>query len=73
MSNAILIFTVLHSWNIFLLIVAMPSLISSLNFTFLPESPKFLMSCGENDKALAVFKQVYSMNTGKEMDTYPVI
>ena len=37
-----------------------------------PESPKFLLECGETEAALEVFKWIYSQNTGKDADSYPV-
>ncbi|KAJ8972609.1 hypothetical protein NQ314_000100 [Rhamnusium bicolor] len=63
---------VFHSWNLYLLICSLPALISSIAFIFLPESPKFLMTVGRNEKALQVFRKVYSMNTGKPEDTFPI-
>ncbi|XP_015840824.1 synaptic vesicle glycoprotein 2B-like isoform X1 [Tribolium castaneum] len=63
---------VLHSWNIFLLVCAIPSLISGIIFMFLPESPKFLMTVGRNDEALEVFRKVYSFNTGKSSNDFPI-
>jgi len=36
------------------------------------ESPKFLMSCGKRDEALSVFRRIYSINTGKPPESYPV-
>lgn len=38
----------------------------------MPESPKFLMSMGANEKALQVFTKVYAMNTGNTADSYPI-
>lgn len=38
----------------------------------LPESPKFLMSVGENEKALQVLQKVYSVNTNNPKAMYPV-
>lgn len=61
-----------HSWNLFLLIIAMPALAGSIAFMFMPESPKFLMTTGRNKKALEVFQTVYSFNTGKPPETFPV-
>ncbi|CAH1996788.1 unnamed protein product [Acanthoscelides obtectus] len=63
---------VLHSWNVYLLICAIPPLISGFAFTFLPESPKFLMTVGRNEKALRIFKRVYRINSGKPEETYPI-
>nr|CAI5859274.1 unnamed protein product [Callosobruchus analis] len=44
--------------------------ISGICYMFLPESPKYLMSQGRNNKALEVFRKVYAMNTGKEKSTF---
>lgn len=38
----------------------------------MPESPKFLMTAGRNDKALSVFKKVYSFNSGAPAERFPV-
>lgn len=56
----------------FLAVCSAPPLIAGILVMFLPESPKFLMSRGENKKAMEVFKQIYSMNTGCPRDNYPV-
>lgn len=48
------------------------SLIASVSFYYLPESPKFLLSHGQENEALEVLKEIYSTNTGKSKDTYPV-
>lgn len=39
---------------------------------FLPESPKFLMTVGRNKEALEVFQKVYTLNTGKSKEDFPV-
>ncbi|XP_045461408.1 synaptic vesicle 2-related protein-like [Harmonia axyridis] len=63
---------VLNSWGIFLLINAIPSILSGLIFCFLPESPKFLMSMGRNEEALSVFQTIYSLNTGRKKTSFPI-
>ncbi|XP_059618169.1 synaptic vesicle glycoprotein 2A-like [Phlebotomus argentipes] len=63
----------LHSWHIFLLICATPSLLGgTLVVLLLPESPKFLMSRGRNDEALAIFQRIFHENTGKAAHEYPI-
>ncbi|XP_064212298.1 synaptic vesicle glycoprotein 2C [Tribolium castaneum] len=61
-----------HSWNLYLCLCAFPALISSIAFIFMPESPKFLMSMGRNEKALEVFRKVYCFNTGNAPETFPI-
>ncbi|GAB0086198.1 synaptic vesicle glycoprotein 2B-like [Sergentomyia squamirostris] len=63
----------LHSWHIFLLICAIPSLLGGLLVIFfLPESPKFLMSRGRNDEALVIFQSIFRQNTQKDVHEYPI-
>uniref|UniRef100_A0A182SPJ2 Major facilitator superfamily (MFS) profile domain-containing protein n=1 Tax=Anopheles maculatus TaxID=74869 RepID=A0A182SPJ2_9DIPT len=53
----------LHSWQIFLAVSCLPGLLSGISVMFLPESPKFLMSKGQNDRAMAIFRRLYAINT----------
>ncbi|XP_011203932.1 synaptic vesicle glycoprotein 2B isoform X2 [Bactrocera dorsalis] len=62
-----------HTWHVFLAITALPGLISGLVLPFFPESPKYLMAQGRNVEALATFKTIYALNTGKSKESYPVI
>lgn len=39
---------------------------------FFPESPKFLIECGEADEALDILKNIYQQNTGNNAEEYPV-
>lgn len=59
-----------RSWNLYLLVCAFGPLIGAVGFSILPESPKFLMSNGQNKEALRVFQKVFQWNTGKT--DYPV-
>ncbi|EEZ98360.2 hypothetical protein TcasGA2_TC000817 [Tribolium castaneum] len=61
-----------HSWNIYLFICGFPALFSTVIFIFMPESPKFLMTVGQNDKALKVFQKIYSVNSRNPPETYPI-
>lgn len=65
-------FNSVHSWQIFLFVLGIPSLISGLIFCSMPESPRFLMVQGRNEEALQAFKQIYHVNTRKPKDSYPV-
>ncbi|CAL7948214.1 unnamed protein product [Xylocopa violacea] len=61
-----------NSWRIFLLICAAPSFIVAGLLLLLPESPKYLLSCGRYEEALNIFRGIYAINTGKPRDTYMV-
>lgn len=60
------------SWNLFVALCALPSIMLGLWLFAFPESPKFLLECGETEAALEVFKWIYAQNTGQDPDTYPV-
>ncbi|WP_187202448.1 MFS transporter [Sodalis-like endosymbiont of Proechinophthirus fluctus] len=62
----------LPSWRIFLLLSAIPSSMAFLCLLFFDESPKFLMHQNRNEEAMKVFKRIYSMNTGKSAESFPV-
>ena len=61
-----------NSWRIFLVICAIPSFIVAILLMYLPESPKFLLSCGRFEEALAIFRGIYVTNTGNDPSMYPV-
>lgn len=63
---------VYNSWRIFLVICAIPSFIVGILLLYLPESPKFLLSCGRFEEALAIFRGIYVTNTGNDPSMYPV-
>lgn len=65
-------FFVYNSWRIFLLICALPSFIVAVLLFFLPESPKFLLSRGQTEEAIEIFRKIYRMNTGKDKNLYPI-
>ena len=60
------------SWNLFVALCALPSIMLGLWLFAFPESPKFLLECGETEAALEVFKWIYAQNTGQDPDSYPV-
>ncbi|XP_017114469.1 synaptic vesicle glycoprotein 2B [Drosophila elegans] len=62
----------LTSWQIFVAITALPSLLSFVLFFFFPESPKFLMSKGRNQEAMDAFKFIYHLNSRKPKDSFPI-
>ncbi|XP_032451632.1 synaptic vesicle glycoprotein 2B isoform X2 [Nasonia vitripennis] len=63
---------IIRSWQIYLIFCGVPILFGTTCLSFFPESPKFLMSQGRNDEALEVFKTIYSVNSGKSKESYPI-
>lgn len=61
-----------NSWRIFLVVCSIPSFIVACLLFYLPESPKFLLSKGKNDRALAIFRGIFVTNTKKPPELYPV-
>lgn len=60
------------SWNWFVAACGVPSLMLGFWLFSFPESPKFMMECGDYDDALNVLKSIYKQNTGDDPDNYPV-
>ncbi|XP_061193561.1 synaptic vesicle glycoprotein 2C-like [Saccostrea echinata] len=51
-----------NSWRIFVALCTIPSLSSAVFFIFMPESPKFLLTVGQDKKALAILKLIHKKN-----------
>ncbi|KAH0955379.1 hypothetical protein HN011_005460 [Eciton burchellii] len=62
----------IHSWRVFLAICSLPEFLACAAIFAFPESPRFLILKGRHDEALDIFKRIYSLNTGKDPDTYPI-
>ncbi|XP_023941835.1 synaptic vesicle glycoprotein 2C isoform X1 [Bicyclus anynana] len=60
------------SWNWFVAACGVPSLLLGFWLFSFPESPKFMMECGDYDDALACLKKIYKQNTGDDPDNYPI-
>ncbi|XP_026330450.1 synaptic vesicle glycoprotein 2C-like [Hyposmocoma kahamanoa] len=60
-----------RSWRLYTFILAIPLGLGALMLLLLHESPKFLASRGEAEKALKVLRAMYKANGGNEVD-YPV-
>nr|XP_023023359.1 synaptic vesicle glycoprotein 2A-like [Leptinotarsa decemlineata] len=59
-------------WRLLVVIYALPSILFAILLCSLPESPKYLISKGQHDEALAILRKMYSVNTGKSQDEFPV-
>ena len=61
-----------ESWQLFVAVCALPSLIIAFALFFFPESPKFLLELGEYEYALSILQKIFHRNTGNRPETYPV-
>ncbi|KAM9214856.1 synaptic vesicle glycoprotein 2A [Leptosomus discolor] len=51
-----------HSWRVFVLVCAFPSVFAIGALTTMPESPRFFLENGKHDEAWMVLKQVHDTN-----------
>lgn len=61
-----------NSWRLFLGAISVPSFIIAVITLTYPESPKFLVSQGKTDEALAILQTIYAVNTGRDKSEFPV-
>lgn len=61
------------SWRLFMVACGLPGFICGLIFLYFPESPKFLLSTNKQEETLNALRMIYSMNTGKDGSTFPVL
>ncbi|XP_052849588.1 synaptic vesicle glycoprotein 2C [Drosophila gunungcola] len=61
-----------RTWQVFLAVSSVPSLLCGFLHIFLPESPKFLMAQGNYKKALVSLQRIYQLNKRKSKESYPV-
>lgn len=52
-------------WRMYLLCCSTMHVLTFMAITWLPESPKFLLSMNKSEEALAVLRKMYSINTSK--------
>ncbi|XP_055585965.1 synaptic vesicle glycoprotein 2C-like [Uranotaenia lowii] len=60
------------SWNLFVAFCALPSIILGVTLFWFPESPKFLIECGETEAALEIIQDIYVANSGRLRSEYPI-
>nr|XP_014272119.1 synaptic vesicle glycoprotein 2A-like isoform X2 [Halyomorpha halys]XP_014272120.1 synaptic vesicle glycoprotein 2A-like isoform X2 [Halyomorpha halys] len=61
------------SWRLFIILLTIPILLSTLLLLKLPESPKFLLSQGKPDETLEILQSIYAINKKKRKDSFPVL
>ncbi|CAL1280473.1 unnamed protein product [Larinioides sclopetarius] len=63
--------TRLSSWRVFLVVCSAPALLTVFGLFFLPESPRYLLECGQDVEAMYVYQKVFRINH-KQSDEYPL-
>lgn len=53
-------------WRMFIIVCALPGLISSIILMFLPESPKFILGCGDKPGAYKILQKMHRINNGRK-------
>ncbi|XP_013107184.2 synaptic vesicle glycoprotein 2A [Stomoxys calcitrans] len=59
-------------WRLFMVVCGVPGLLCGLSLFKIPESPKFLLSQGQEEKCLDILKNIYHINTGKPKEEFPI-
>lgn len=61
-----------NSWRYFAVLCAVPSLVSACLGTYLvPESPRWLVTVGQSERALAILRDAATVNGWNAMEVYP--
>lgn len=63
----------ISSWRTYMLVNSLPNLIAVIGLSQLWESPKYLYHIGRTEEALEILKSIYSINTGKPKESFPII
>lgn len=61
-----------NSWRLFLGAISLPIFTIAIVILSYPESPKFLVSQGKTNEALAILRTIYAVNTGRDKSEFPV-
>ncbi|XP_044738660.1 synaptic vesicle glycoprotein 2C-like isoform X2 [Chrysoperla carnea] len=62
-----------NSWRAFVALCGLPSLLTAAVLCLFPESPRFLLIKGEEEKAHSVLSHIYAINTNKHPADYPIL
>lgn len=58
-------------WRLLLVLFLLPSVLALICLSFTPESPKYLLSKGEQIKSINILSKVYAINKGLPAASYP--
>lgn len=71
MDWSIAIFTIeFRPWRLYLICNSLINLWNAIAFSYLPESPKFLLAMNRKNEALDVLSRVYAFNTGDKKEVF---
>ncbi|XP_043275681.1 synaptic vesicle glycoprotein 2B-like [Venturia canescens] len=59
-----------RSWNLFIIVCAIPSVIIATWLTYFPDTPKFLAESNQDEKFARTLEKMYTENTGCTFDEY---
>lgn len=64
---------VFNSWRLYLIVgMIVPIFLSFISLLLVHETPKYLLSNGQEEKALEVLKTIYKWNKRKKIEPFPV-
>lgn len=55
-----------------MIVCGIPSVLCGIFMLFMPESPKFTFSNGDEEKTIKILQRIYSWNTGKTSESFDV-
>ncbi|XP_043289382.1 synaptic vesicle glycoprotein 2B-like isoform X1 [Venturia canescens] len=61
-----------NSWNLFMLLCSIPSILIAVQLYCLPETPKYLAESGQYAELLNVLERMFSDNTGAPVGEYAI-
>ncbi|XP_073832099.1 synaptic vesicle glycoprotein 2A-like isoform X2 [Musca autumnalis] len=59
-------------WRLFMVVCGVPGFLCGLSLFKIPESPKFLLSMGQEEKCVEILQKIFSFNTGKAKEEFPI-
>ncbi|XP_078044728.1 synaptic vesicle glycoprotein 2B [Augochlora pura] len=61
-----------NAWRVYLLSCSMVPLVGIVTAAMMPHSPKYLVESGRPDEALNLLRRMYSFNTWKPINSFPI-
>lgn len=56
--------TLFKPWRLFMIVCGLPSLFCALVLLKIPESPKFILSQGDQERTIIILNKIHSLNNG---------